>query len=509
LLKAARRHAKQVSAERLGAVGSDAFPRTAYAVATGCTEFGTGEPVAEIPFVVECWAVKADRGRDTTLLMCVNRTPVASEIYAAREKRDIDIFGGGLSHMIARAPIDVQFAFAINVTTPFMPITSDGKEPDLNPFFDAICTAAEKAVRKAHRPTAATRVSQKDIVFENLTVAVADVGGGEELPFNQRQLFYVLRPIVKDETGETLKTPNFNTIITDYENEFGEIPGMYREPRGSIYHPHTGETITLGTLTVEDYERPAWLYNKALYIEKEGWLEALKAVRWFERNDCMPMSSKGFTTRAARDLVDKLAAHDEPVTIFCAHDADAYGTMIYQTFQEETKARGARRIRIVNLGIEPWEAIEMGLEVEEIAETDRRKPVADYVLEREDDAPNGDTWEEWLQTNRVELNAMTTPQFIAWLDRKMAVHAKLIPPLEVLEAELDERIEEKVREVVTARILREADVDGQVAAAIAAIKAPDCTALAAGIKHLFDATPDAQWRDHIENVADELAGGEE
>lgn len=41
------------------------------------------------------------------------------------------------------------------------------------------------------------------------------------------------------------------------------------------------------------------------------------------------------------------------MTIFCVHDADAYGTMIYQTFQEATKARGARKIKIVNLGLEP------------------------------------------------------------------------------------------------------------------------------------------------------------
>jgi hypothetical protein len=34
----------------------------------------------------------------------------------------------------------------------------------------------------------------------------------------------------------------------------------------------------------------------------------------------------------------------------------------------------------------------------------------------------GRDWEEWLQTHRVELNAMTTPQFIEWLDRKMAEH---------------------------------------------------------------------------------------
>src|SRR5262249_60843713 len=122
---------------------------------------------------------------------------------------------------------------------------------------------------------------------------------------------------------------------------------------------------------------PAWLYNKLVYIEKEGFAEALKAVHWAERHDCTLMSSKGFTTRAARDLVDKLAEHDEPVTIYCVHDADASGTMIYQTFQEETKARGARKIKIVNLGLEPGEAIDMRLEVETLEETERYRPVAE------------------------------------------------------------------------------------------------------------------------------------
>ena len=113
------------------------------------------------------------------------------------------------------------------------------------------------------------------------------------------------------------------------------------------------------------------------------------------------------------DLIDKLVEHNEPVEVFCAHDADAYGTMIYQTLQEATRARGARNITIINLGLEPWEAINMGLEVETVedSKSKKRKPVADYVREADDR-----DWEEWLQTNRVELNAMTTPQFIAWLD---------------------------------------------------------------------------------------------
>jgi hypothetical protein len=222
-----------------------------------------------------------------------------------------------------------------------------------------------------------------------------------------------------------------------------------------------------------------------------------EAVRWGERHDCALMSSKGFTTRAARDLVDKLAEHDEPITIFCVHDADAAGTMIYQTFQQETKARGARKIKIVNLGLEPWEAIAMGLQVETVEEGKQRKPAADYVRERDDEG-----WEEWLQSRRVELNAMTTPQFIEWLDRKLAGYdGKLILPDDVLKAELDERIESKVRAAITERILREAGFEDQVAAAIGAIKKPTTAVLAKGIEQMFKSEPDREWRDHIEAIA--------
>jgi hypothetical protein len=319
--------------------------------------------------------------------------------------------------------------------------------------------------------------------------------------YGERQLFYVLRKAVKDDMDAELKIGNFKSIILDYENEHGAIEGMYHEPRGSIYHPHLGDTITLGDLMVEAYERPSWNFNKVVFIEKEGFSEALKDARWAERHDCMLMSSKGFTTGAAKDLVDKLAEHDEPVTIFCVHDADASGTQIYQTFQEETRARGARKIQIENIGLEPWEAIDLGLEVEEVEEKDKRKPVANYVQEREDTAPNGESWEDWLQSHRVELNAMTTPQFIEWLDDKMAGHDKLVPPPAVISAELAERIEQKIRAGITERVLREARIDDQVAAAIAGIKSPSAADLTKGIRKLFERSPDSDWRSHIEHIA--------
>jgi hypothetical protein len=521
LLEAARDAARQVNPKRLGAVGPQAFfSDHAYAIAHGVAHFGPAAlPRSQIPFVVEAWVSKRTTEGDTLLTACINRTPATGSLYAARDKRDIDAFGCGLSNTIAKAPSDVQFSIYINVTTPFMPITSDGKAPDLEPFLVEIATAVSKAVRKAHRPQGRVRgLSQKDVVLDNLDDVIDDVSGGRKFRFNSRQILYKMRPIVRGELEQTLELANFTKIIDDYEAENGEIEGMYREPRGSIYHPHIGKTLPLGTLMVETYERPLWTFNKFLYIEKEGFSETLKDpdVRWGERHDCAIASSKGFTTRAARDLVDKLAAHDEPVTVFCVHDADGPGTLIYQTFQEATKARGARKIKIVNLGLEPWEAIEMRLEVERLERKKNkngeeiRQPVGEYAKENPCDQPEGD-WEEWLQSKRVELNAMSTPDFIDWLHKKMADYHektgtsdKLIPPGDVLESELDKRVEEKVRAAVTERILCEAGLESQVDAVITEIEKPTSAALAEGIRCLFEQEPAREWRDHIEAVAHKL-----
>ena len=195
------------------------------------------------------------------------------------------------------------------------------------------------------------------------------------------------------------------------------------------------EDIALGTLAVEQYCRPEWTFNKMLYIEKEGFFEALKSARWPERHDCALLTGKGFSTRAIRDLLDLLADSDEPLTVFCVHDADAFGTMIYQTLQEETKARPRRRIEIVNLGLEPWEAADMGLEAEKVTDRERRAAVADYVLAR----PMASGGPSGCRQSRYELNAMTTPQFLAWLDGKMAEHGggKVIPPASVITADAD------------------------------------------------------------------------
>ena len=267
-----------------------------------------------------------------------------------------------------------------------------------------------------------------------------------------------MRPIVKEQLGEDLDWRYFSqTLVTDYENEHGEEPLAYRDPRGTFYEPHAGEEFPLGTLHVEKYGRAAWRFNKVLYLEKEGFFEALKSDGWPERHDCALMTSKGQPSRAARDLIDLIGETDEPVQVFCLHDADAAGTLIFQSLQEETRARPRRNVEIVNLGLDPWEALELaerGIVEVEIVSYEKAQAVAMYIDEQ---------WRRWLQTHRVELNAFTTPQFIAWLDGKIAPYlGKVVPPTEVLAETLDGKVRGRLRDNITHQILAKARIDEQV-----------------------------------------------
>jgi hypothetical protein len=53
-------------------------------------------------------------------------------------------------------------------------------------------------------------------------------------------------------------------------------------------------------------------------------------------------------------------------------------------------------------------------------------------------------------------------------------------------------------------IEREGGVDGQVAAAVAAIDKPDADTIVEGINELFERGPERDWRAHVEAVAAQL-----
>ncbi len=503
LLVSARRGSRPVSARRLGSVGETAFGDVdAYSCAMGDALLDA----LSIPCVVEVWGLRGATLDPPQLF--VNRTPTASDFQIdGYDDGDVIASGGGFRAEAKGDRRDAEnWRLWVNITTPYMPILSDGKSPNLQPFAVLLGKAFKAVVGKLKRGSASLdggeRVSQKDVVLAVLDDACVAAGGGH--PFSQRQLFYQVRPHLLAHTGREPDYGYFCAILTEYEDENGDIPGLERDPRGVLYHPHERREIPIGTRSVAEYGRPEWTFNKILFSEKEGFFSVLKAEQWPERNDCALLTSKGFASRAARDLLDFLGDSGEPIKFYCIHDADAAGTMIFQSLQGATRARGNRRVEIINLGLEPWEAREMGLSVETFrtkGQAERRRfAVADYV------PPD---WSAWLQHSRVELNAMSTPQFLAWLNGKMASHAegKLVPPDEILAGRLRARARALTRAKISERILQDAGIDGQVEDAMG--RAETSLRVAAGrlrrtVAATFSDEPALPWVEPVERVADEL-----
>jgi hypothetical protein len=508
LLRAARNASKPCKPDRLGFVGRNhAGLPAGYAREVGefSPKFGGGTLRAQLPFVVEVWAEISD---SDSVKINVNRTPVAANVKSWRLKRktDLAISGCGFSQpfTVGQKPVSL----ILNVQTPYMPIQSDGKVPDLMFMLNAIREAIQKAAKSANsrhlksNPTERKRPETK-IIRDVLDEAIAKASGDGVSRYSVRQLFYQVRPFIINELDKEPSYDNFAKIITEIESERGEdLPGIYRDTRGTLYHPHTRKEMSLGTLNVEGYKRPAWTFNKILYCEKEGFFQLLKDVQWPERHDCALVTSKGQPTRAARDVLDLMGESDEELTFFCIHDADAAGTIIYQSLQDETKARPARRVRIINLGLEPEEALNMGLAPEKMdLPKSGNRSVAAYV------APE---WAEWLQTQRVELNAMTSPQFIQWLDSKMAQYdgAKLVPPGEVLKEQLTFATRKKVQDEITEQVLAAAGIEERTEKALANLNGDFSTAAQRIETHTYEVLaqdPVKPWTAPVDGIAAQLA----
>src|SRR5262249_27121352 len=126
--------------------------------------------------------------------------------------------------------------------------------------------------------------------------------------------------------------------------------------------------------------------------------------------------------------------------------------------------------------------------------------VADYV---------DDQWAHWLQSHRVELNAFTTPQFITWLDEKMAAFAgKVVPPDEVLAARLDDQVRQRVREEIERRALAQAEIQQQVDKAMAGLTkrlAEVAQDLRDRVAEDLDGDPYQHWAAAVDAQAESIA----
>jgi hypothetical protein len=244
--------------------------------------------------------------------------------------------------------------------------------------------------------------------------------------------------------------PIAQTLLTEWKETNGPLEGLYNDPRGVLYEPHTGRDVPLGTLQVADYDFPEYVFNKILYIEKKGLMPVLKSVRLKERFDLAIVAGEGYSTEAIRTLFER--ANKGRYRLFVLHDADPYGYNIAGTLAEETRRMPGYSVEVANLGLKLEEALAMGLGTEkftrqkalpaelELTSIERKYFEGIYKGRNSKGKPQ---WE----CERVELNAFSPPALVAFLERKLAeAHAddKVIPPAKYLETHSREAFGEKI-----------------------------------------------------------------
>jgi len=290
----------------------------------------------------------------------------------------------------------------------------------------------------------------KEVAWRVMPRAYLAASSNDTLPATARQVMYAARPEIQERTGKQLDDQYFTqTLLPDYMEEHGVDWDVVFDDRGHLREPHTGHGIGLGTLKVRQYQAeiaefsfkdpsfsagrvvtrgPSGCFSAVLFIEKEGFMPLFEAVHLDGRFDIALMSTKGLSNTAARQLIDEMCGgHDIPLLVL--HDFDKAGFSILGTLQRDT-----RRYRFIN----DVEVIDLGLRLEDVdgLPSERAFDKGTKNSRAWNLRDNGATEEEieFLLNSRVELNAMTSDQLVAFVERKLEEQGikKVVPDGEKL-----------------------------------------------------------------------------
>jgi hypothetical protein len=204
-----------------------------------------------------------------------------------------------------------------------------------------------------------------------------------------------------------------------------------------------GDELNITIQTLYPTRGPTNRYRFALFIEKEGFTPLLERAQIDARYDLAIFSSKGMSTTATRMLVEWLS--NAGVTILVLHDFDLSGLTICHTLSHDTRRYSFQtEPDVVDIGLRLDDVQHMGLQSEPVLIKQRLDPrwkfkysddvydvsdeELDFLVEKR--ADYSDAW----QGKRVELNAMTSRQFLDWLEGKLRDHGveKVIPDVALL-----------------------------------------------------------------------------
>lgn len=488
---------------------------------------------AIIPYSIE--TAFAYTGTERKIRVAINGSP-AYEMPFDDWLTVKEVSASGLNSFLEQLKVERSdpVTIVIGLTCP-NPQFSNKAKTKLNcrPFNDDLAQAvydvckahykAKKRAEKEHRiidrpPPKKKRTSIRQAAFEVIPEGVAFESDGGRLRFNARHLWYCIEPLQKKLSEKELTYSYFTPqVLTDYQEQYGEIPLLYYEARGYLLHPHSQEKIYLDTLAVNDYKLPDWTFDKLIYIEKEGSVPVLEDLQFLERYDAAVLVAQGFATRAIKKLIDKMFSKKPEMRFFTVHDCDASGINIYRTLQEATHTAPARQAQIIDLGLRPRQVWDMDVEEQEVSYRgrDRKKPPEGIkdILEEDEYSWIFDAYNS--TGHKVEIDQIAPRNFVAWIESELARHdadTKLIPPETVVEKHFIDETTKEMREQIDTKVLEQiGELLGIPVERIAATvfrKLEDRIDLGdtyCDMKEAFQENPPQSWRSFTEKKASDHA----
>jgi hypothetical protein len=535
LLEAMQKATKPVKAADLGIIGRDHIEAHFASAGVEMKTFEyrkvTGETRDGLPFVLEVAFAWRPAVRGRRLITGLNFSPALTNPFRS--------LGGWISldQILAkyRADIGEPIVIFVHLTAPALSFTDRGKS-QLSLDHDtgsAILKAVEGVTRKWHRArlleernrASAQRrayrlirsreTSIKDAAWEVMEAAWLKASGGTAMA-NPRQIMYAARPHIQEMTeGKQLDDKYFTqTLLPDYVSEKGVDWNIVWDDRGHFIEPHDGPVIGLGTLPVRQYlaglrgpriddggftgakvstHGPHGNYGGVLFIEKEGFLPLLEHVKLGDRFDLALMSTKGTSNTAARQLAEKIC-NERGIPLFILHDFDKAALSIKATLHNDTRRyQFKEQIKVFDLGLRLRDIQELGLEdlAEAVFDVGSRQSRAANLRK------NGATEEEvtFLLDRRVELNALTSDQLVAFVERKLTEHGvkKVVPETDVLAETYCANVRAAKIEEIVDRVVKEMADD--------VISVPDD--LVGQVTGLLRENPSWRWDEAIEAIADD------
>lgn len=378
------------------------------------------------------------------------------------------------------------------------------------------------ARRRAALTRSTDRYTIKDAAAACMEAAYLKMSGNGERPAHARQIMYATRGPIQESTGKPLDDKYFTqSLLPAYLRENQEKTAGWDvvfDARGHFREPHTGLTVPLGTIDVRRYlsnsrdcedgahlNAPAsWLmdthgpqhrFGAILFIEKEGFEPLFRSMQLAERFDIAIMSTKGMSVTAARQLVDRLCGeHDIPLLLL--HDFDKSGFSIAGTLQRSNhRFQFKHEIRVIDLGLRLLDVQRLSLESESVAVANRFGELPDGFSRNL--RLNGATKEEiafLAAGQRVELNAMTSPQLVEFIETKLEKNGikKLVPDEAALENAFRRALQHRFAAIRTAEIIQEAQVE--------AAKAKLPKGLAKKVRDALSRTPGIPWDQAVSEI---------